>query len=181
MTAAERKAYHKRYRETHRAEFKIYAKKYYHSARGQEMRRKYLETHRWVAKEHYKIAKKRWHEANKQRRYAAYKIYRKHNLLRMRARDQRRIAREQGAKGLITVQTFQRVYADNINRYGLLTCYLCLTPVPKKKDVLEHKKPLSRGGTNYLSNLAIACRPCNSSKKDKTVKEYRKYALLFST
>lgn len=37
----------------------------------------------------------------------------------------------------------------------------------------DHVFPLSRGGSNDKSNLATACMPCNRSKKDKTVDEWR--------
>ena len=175
------KAYQKKYRETHREEFRAYGKKYYHSSKGQVTRRRYLATHPWQPKEHYKIAKKRWHEDNKVRRYAMYKVYRRNNLLRMRARDQRRLSREHQAKGVITVQLIQRVYERNIKHFGTLTCYLCSKPILFGKDHLEHKTPLSRGGTNYISNLDVACQSCNMCKRNKTLKEYRRYAHLFST
>ena len=37
----------------------------------------------------------------------------------------------------------------------------------------DHIVPLLRGGTNDESNLTIACRPCNSSKGDKLLSEWR--------
>lgn len=67
----------------------------------------------------------------------------------------------------------QLVYEDNIKRYGTLTCYLCLNPIEFGKDHLEHKIPLSRGGTNEYQNLSIACQGCNCSKHNKTEFEYR--------
>ena len=173
--------YHKKYRKSHREEFRAYGNKYYHSSLGQKTRKKYLKKNPWQPKEHYKIAKKKWHEDNKKRRYAEYKIYRKKNIMRMRARDQRRLAIEHGAKGTITVFVIQRVYEDNIKKFGTLTCYLCLSPISFGKDHLEHKTPLSRGGTHYYNNLAVACQSCNLSKGNKTLKEYKAYALLISS
>lgn len=38
---------------------------------------------------------------------------------------------------------------------------------------IDHVTPVSRGGTNSLSNLATACRSCNSSKNDKTPEEWK--------
>lgn len=38
---------------------------------------------------------------------------------------------------------------------------------------IEHRIPVSRGGTNMLANLAPACRSCNASKRDMTETEYR--------
>lgn len=37
----------------------------------------------------------------------------------------------------------------------------------------DHVIPLSRGGTNHESNLVCACRPCNSSKSDLLLSEWR--------
>lgn len=131
-------------------------------------------------KDKWKVAKKIWHERNKERRYKEYKKYRKENILKMRARDQRRIALEKGARGILTDVIIKTVYLRNKTRFGRLTCYLCLKPVPLGKENLEHKTPLSRGGTNYLRNLDVSCKPCNMSKKNKTYREYKKYAGLLS-
>jgi len=76
--------------------------------------------------------------------------------------------------GKLTLATIQMVYEDNIKRFGTLTCYLCLQPIPLGKDHFEHKIPLSRGGTNKYNNLAIACQKCNCRKHTKTETEYRK-------
>lgn len=76
--------------------------------------------------------------------------------------------------GELTIQTIQQVYEDNIKQYGTLTCYLCLKPIEFRQDALEHKIPLSRGGTNEYNNLAIAHRSCNSRKHNKTEEEYKK-------
>lgn len=40
------------------------------------------------------------------------------------------------------------------------------------KKTLDHKTPLSRGGLHELSNLTIACGPCNYSKSSKTESEF---------
>ncbi len=46
-----------------------------------------------------------------------------------------------------------------------------------KKDIpleVEHINPRVRGGTDRVSNLAIACRPCNQRKGDQTAAEFGK-------
>ncbi len=50
------------------------------------------------------------------------------------------------------------------------TCAYC-----GAKDVpleVEHIQPKSKGGTNRVSNLAIACVPCNQSKSNLDVREF---------
>lgn len=81
--------------------------------------------------------------------------------------------------GILTIQTIQRVYEDNIKKYGTLTCYLCSKPIIFKEDSLEHKIPLSRGGTNLYENLDIAHRRCNSIKKAKTEQEFKGVLLIW--
>ncbi len=76
--------------------------------------------------------------------------------------------------GELEIKTIQLVYEDNIKKYGTLTCIYCLQPIEFRKDTLEHKQPLSKGGTNEYNNLGIACRKCNSSKNAKTEQVYRK-------
>lgn len=73
----------------------------------------------------------------------------------------------------IGLELVQRVYEDNIKKYGTLTCYLCLKEVAFGNDHLEHRIPLSRGGNNLYENLAVACARCNLSKNNKTEEEYR--------
>lgn len=37
----------------------------------------------------------------------------------------------------------------------------------------DHVIPVGRGGPNVLSNLVIACAPCNASKCNRTIEEWR--------
>ena len=82
--------------------------------------------------------------------------------------------------GLLTLQTIQQVYEDNIKKYRTLTCYLCSKSIKFGKDCLEHKIPLSKGGTNEKKNLAIAHRSCNAKKYNKTEEEYRKEMKVYA-
>jgi 5-methylcytosine-specific restriction endonuclease McrA len=84
---------------------------------------------------------------------------------------QRRKAIENGG-GFLSVKTIQEIYEENIKKYGTLTCIYCIKPITFGQDTLEHKTPLSRGGTNEKKNLAIACAICNSKKGNKTYEEY---------
>ena len=81
--------------------------------------------------------------------------------------------------GKLSIQTIQQIYEDNIKKYSTLTCIYCLNPIEFGKDHLEHKKPLSRGGTNEKNNLAIACQKCNCKKHNKTEEEFRKEFLTY--
>jgi len=76
-------------------------------------------------------------------------------------------------KGL-TKETIQKVYEANIEKYGILTCYLCGKPIINNDDALEHSTPLSRGGTNKFENLGVAHSHCNAKKHIKTLEEWFK-------
>lgn len=57
-------------------------------------------------------------------------------------------------------------------------CVYCETEVTyyaKKTNSLQidHKKPVSRGGSDDMANLACSCRQCNSLKADMTAEEFR--------
>lgn len=43
---------------------------------------------------------------------------------------------------------------------------------------VDHVLARSKGGTNELSNLVVACRACNRSKKDMDVEEYKSVAAI---
>jgi 5-methylcytosine-specific restriction endonuclease McrA len=54
-------------------------------------------------------------------------------------------------------------------------CYLTGRPLnltDKTSWSLDHKNPRSRGGTNSIQNMGVACQIANRSKQDMTVKEY---------
>jgi 5-methylcytosine-specific restriction endonuclease McrA len=57
-----------------------------------------------------------------------------------------------------------------IERDGFMCTYCGDTDAPLCAD---HVIPLSRGGTNLIDNLVCACIPCNSSKSDRLLEEWR--------
>jgi len=47
-------------------------------------------------------------------------------------------------------------------------------PLMKDKAAnIDHKTPLSRGGTDESSNLQLLCRACNLSKNNQTMEEFK--------
>lgn len=122
-----------------------------------------------------KLVRERRHRLGISKKYIG-----KYNGSRTKTKKEHRLLRKYNMKkaGLLTIQTIQKVYEDNIKRYGTLTCYLCLNPILFGEDHLEHKTPLSRGGTNKRDNLDIAHQRCNNKKFNKTEEEYRKEILI---
>lgn len=52
-------------------------------------------------------------------------------------------------------------------------CAYCGTPINRLEMQVDHVTALHRGGTNDLSNLMPACRPCNYYKGTRTIDEFR--------
>jgi len=77
-------------------------------------------------------------------------------------------ARKRGAGGTATDEDL--FWIEEAQSY---LCFYCSTPLPLESVIhLEHKTPLSRGGSNGPENLALACAPCNLSKGAKTAQEF---------
>lgn len=128
--------------------------------------KKYNESHPWVKI----ISSKKYRETHKEDIKNTNRIYR-HTLKYKTAKKIRN-----KIIGQLTKQTLQRVYEDNIKKYGTLTCYLCTKPILFGDDSLEHKIPICRNGSNEYSNLGIAHISCNSKKNKLTEEEYwRRY------
>lgn len=129
--------------------------------------------------------KKQYYQDNKERLLLARKQYRQEHKKELDERKKRwdktpsgrtsqkiyRHNRRVLEKGL-SAKRVQRVYTDNIKHYGTLTCILCGKQIATGEDSLEHKTPLSRGGTNDYDNLGISHINCNSKKYTMTLDEW---------
>jgi 5-methylcytosine-specific restriction endonuclease McrA len=78
----------------------------------------------------------------------------------------------QKAPGKIRLKDVEAVYLANRMKYGVLTCYLCEKPIDFLQDSLDHKMPVTRGGTNAYLNLEVAHIKCNQEKHNSTPEEY---------
>ena len=56
-----------------------------------------------------------------------------------------------------------------LNKWNRTCAYCGIQNVPLE---VEHIIPKVRGGSNRVSNLALACRPCNQEKGSQTAEEY---------
>lgn len=59
------------------------------------------------------------------------------------------------------------------------TCCYCSAPLTpdgqgERAPTIEHRLPRSRGGTNGLENLALACWKCNNDRGDGTTARRRR-------
>ena len=126
-------------------------------------------------KEHILKYNKQYQQNNKEKRAEYIKPYMKawyqtpSGKASSKAHHHNRRISEKG----LTKETVQRVYEDNIKKYGTLTCVLCGKPVEFKDSSLEHLTPLSRGGSNLYENLGVAHLTCNLRKYIMTLEEWR--------
>ena len=56
-----------------------------------------------------------------------------------------------------------------LEKFGRKCCYCGKTDIALE---IEHIMPKSRGGSNRVSNLCLACKPCNQRKGNKTAEEF---------
>lgn len=57
-------------------------------------------------------------------------------------------------------------------KYSADTCYYCGKHIEGRDKTVDHKIPISRGGTNARENLVMCCQSCNSHKNNRTESEY---------
>lgn len=106
-----------------------------------------------------------YHAENREKIAAQKATWQKANPERVVAAWARRRARKLGAAGTFTAEQWQA----RLSYYGG-RCVYCGTT---EKITIEHRIPLSRGGSNWPANLAPACGSCNSKKNTKTETEFR--------
>ena len=58
---------------------------------------------------------------------------------------------------------------ENLKKIFNYTCPSCLKKEDEITLSIDHIIPLSKGGTNYISNIQPLCRSCNSKKNVKTI------------
>lgn len=125
-------------------------------------------------KEAYRISVNRRRKQNPGSRRAESDKYRRNNLDKYRAASLRRRALKVEAEGSFTTADIDKQLSA---QSGL--CFWCYDIMLLGKHTVDHLIPLSRGGTNWPSNLVCACHSCNSQKGAKTPDEYREYLKEF--
>jgi len=112
--------------------------------------------------------KQQWAEQNRERTRAAAKRFSERHPDRVRVSTLIQIGKRKGAKGRYTSGDVRRIY---IEQQGY--CAYCNEWLGDKYHI-DHIIPLSRGGSNYPENIALACPPCNMSKGDKLLSEWKR-------
>lgn len=108
-----------------------------------------------------------WQRKNKQKVKERSYRWRDKNPEAFRAIMHRRRAKKASAEGFYIGKDIIALFQS---QRGL--CNGCTRPLPKSYHV-DHIFALSRGGSNWPSNLQLLCAPCNTSKGTKTMDEWR--------
>jgi 5-methylcytosine-specific restriction endonuclease McrA len=109
---------------------------------------------------------KKWANANKDKVQVYQTNWRLRNPEKASLFRQIRRARLKDAKLFL-------VTAKNIKRLMQQNCIYCGCP----SSQVDHIIPLSRGGLHSIGNLAASCKPCNLSKSNKMIMEWRVWKL----
>jgi len=142
-----------------------HSRKYYEKNRGNV-----LESHRKYREENSeKVAesKRKYREKNKERAAELQRKWCEENPEKSAERGRRRRARKANANGTHTAEHIKARFDYYGNK-----CIYCGS---EENLEVEHRIPLSRGGSDWPANLAPACRPCNRSKSTKTEAEFKKF------
>jgi 5-methylcytosine-specific restriction endonuclease McrA len=102
---------------------------------------------------------KRWKQENPDRVRAGAQLWREKNPEATRASRHRYRARKRAAEGTHSAEELKALFERQGGK-----CVYCRTKLGKRYHA-DHIKPLSKGGSNWISNIQLSCAPCNLSKQ----------------
>lgn len=113
--------------------------------------------------------RRNWTEKNKEIAAELIRDWKRNNPNRMRSIYHRRRALHMSAAGSFTADDIAAKLHKQNNH-----CFWCDGDMADQPTI-DHYIPLSKGGSNFPENIVMACRSCNSSKRDKMPDEFIAY------
>jgi len=123
----------------------------------------------WKDPEKARAAKRNLSQEERLRKNAAAREYRKANPEKVRWWNKLRLHRNRAAGAMPDRWHFSWLLCHQDAR-----CTYCKTVFFNVRYEIDHKIPVSRGGTNDPENLQLLCPTCNMKKSKKTHDEYMK-------
>lgn len=156
----------KKFREENPDLIKDRKRAYYLKEESRSLQR--VRSRRWYAKHKDKVAAYRAMTSKERVEYTRqWKLaHPERAKMSRKASTQKRRGLIRQAKGNHTAKDVQLQYSS---QNGL--CWWCGKPVGGVYH-LDHRVPLSRGGTNAANNICISCPECNLGKRDKLPHEW---------
>lgn len=178
-----RRAVQARYRAKHREQTNAKAREKYHAdleaSRARNAQRALANPERVVAanaryylKHKQKIGERtrRYREANPDKRREMARVWREANRERFHAYDAIRRARELGAES--SPRPVYLAYLKWARTARGLRCYWCKAKTKVGERHIDHIIPLSKGGSDSVANLCVACPRCNLTKSAKSPENF---------
>lgn len=170
-----RKAYNKR-RRAHDAKWRQEYNK-----RNAEKVKEVARRNAWKNRKKFLAEKRKYYKKNRKRLLETSARSREKHRERLRERNRKRYqenpeyfrsaihnirAKRAKAKGKHTPEQIKLIYQRQNGQ-----CVYCKINLHGKYHK-DHRKPLSRGGSNWARNIQITCKSCNHRKSFKTHKEF---------
>ena len=111
------------------------------------------------------------YEKHKQKRSIKIKEYYEKNPFIAKASRQRRRCAMANAEGFFTAQEISDLFDKQKGKCALCTIAK-LKKSGKDKFHADHIQPISKGGSNWITNIQLTCGPCNRRKHDKDQIKY---------
>ena len=138
-----------------------YAQKNRKSKSAKDLKRYYSKKEEILAKNAEYRKKNHEHKLEIERASRARNIYKvRASSILSQAKRKKRLS--ECKVYLISDKDLNRLYNDK--------CYNCGSA---ENQSIDHRIPISRNGEHGIGNLMTLCRPCNASKKDKTIMEWK--------
>jgi HNH endonuclease len=119
-------------------------------------------------KEKQKALTENWRERNRTRYLENVRRWQKDHPEKHKATQKingaMRRARLKNAEGTYTTEEWTICKTQHGN-----VCLRCHRPETERPLSPDHVIPLSKGGTNYISNIQPLCLPCNHFKRNKII------------